>query len=278
LLAIFVFTAAVYGATMGSFRLFHDEFHFSDFELSGSDTRRIQGEVAGVSFPDRTVFTRCTDLPLLTSASVRFNLSRPSDAYEVVSIGEMKGYGAMTLAPGSSLRAEETWRLPLLVACKTPLLFIATLLICSMALYVLNLAFGLRLRFVPVMALMSFALAATGVMLCVFAPIVLLFSAVTENYHFMKVLHVLFFAVAGFFGVKVLGEGLNRMANGQGGTRSKALLSAWLLLYCLVGGQLAWTLKPFLGTPYLPATPPFRIDSGNIYVSFFESLWKVVSP
>lgn len=34
-------------------------------------------------------------------------------------------------------------------------------------------------------------------------------------------------------------------------------------------------LKPFLGTPYLPATPPFRLERGNIFVSTFGSMQDV---
>ena len=42
-----------------------------------------------------------------------------------------------------------------------------------------------------------------------------------------------------------------------------------------MGAQVAWTLKPFLGTPYLPETPPFRLDKGNIFVSTLESLHSI---
>jgi hypothetical protein len=109
---------------------------------------------------------------------------------------------------------------------------------------------------------------------------VLLFTVVTENYHFMKVLHVLVFAIAGAFGVSVLHGGLKRLAprGFAGFLRVKALLLSWLVLYALVGGQVAWTLKPFLGTPYLPATPPFRIESGNIYVSMARSVTRMGRP
>ena len=97
-----------------------------------------------------------------------------------------------------------------------------------------------------------------------------LFSAVTENYHFMKIFHLGAFAVAGMFGVRVLGEGLVKLAPEQrGGIRP--LMASWLLLYSLVGAQIGWSLKPFLGSPYLPATPPFRLDRGNVYVSGFQS-------
>ena len=127
-------------------------------------------------------------------------------------------------------------------------------------------------------------MAGTGVMLVVFAPISLMFSVVTTSYHFMKILHVVVFAIAGLFGVKILGEGLAGMQAPEEDAppppthgKSHAVLYSWLLLYCLVGAQLAWTLKPFLGTPYLPATPPFRLDKGNIFVSTLES-FRGINP
>jgi len=189
-------------------------------------------------------------------------------------VAEEKDYTAIVLPPGTAMIEADAWRIPFFVALKTPLLFVLTLLICAPALYVLNLVFSLRLRFMPVMTLMTFALAATGTMLAVFVPIAAMFSVVTESYHFMKILHVAVFAIAGIFGVNVLGEGLVKLAP-QGVKGLRSLLAAWLLLYCLVGGQIAWTLKPFLGTPYLPATPPFRVEAGNIYVSTFRSLTQM---
>jgi hypothetical protein len=277
LLAIFVLTAALYGAAMGAFRWVHLEYFFSNFELKAPDGRLFEGSVAGMNVATNTVYTPQTDLPRLGSAQIRFNASRPSDPYHVQSIGEEGGYGAIMLARGPALREAAAWRIPPLVALKVPVLFVLTLAICAMAFYVLNLALGIRLHLMPVMTTMAFGLAATGVMLGVLAPITALFSIVTENYHFMKVLHLLVFALSGLFGVKVLYRGLIALApNGSRGVA--ALVLACLLLYCVVGGQVAWTLKPFLGTPYLPATPPFRAESGNIYVSFFQSLSHVASP
>jgi hypothetical protein len=277
LLLIFVITSALYGAAMGCFRWIHPEYFFSDFELYTPDGAAVCGDVAGVSFEKRTVYTASLDLPEAEDARIRFNLTRPSDPYEVESIGEEKGYGAIVLAPDSVLREAGAWKTPLLVAVKTPLLFVLTLAICAMALYVLNLAFEIRLHFLPVMTTLAFGLAATGVMLGVLVPITGLFSVVTADYHFMKVLHLLAFSVAGAFGVKVLYRGLVRFAP-EGARGVWSLVVVWLVLYCVVGGQVAWTLKPFLGTPYLPATPPFRLERGNIYVSFFSSLSQVTSP
>jgi hypothetical protein len=277
LLAIFVLTAALYGAAMGAFRWLHPEYAFSDFELQAPDGRMLEGTVVGINVAQNTVYTYETALPRVGGARIRFNASRPSDPYQVQSTGEEGGYGAIVLARGPALREAAAWRIPLLVALKVPALFVLTLAVCAMALYVLNLALGIRLHLMPVMTTMAFGLAATGVILGVLVPIAALFSIVTENYHFMKVLHLLVFALSGLFGVKVLYRGLVALApNGSRGVT--ALVLACLLLYCVVGGQVAWTLKPFLGTPYLPATPPFRAESGNIYVSFFQSLSHVTSP
>jgi hypothetical protein len=275
LLLIFALGAALYGAVMGGFRVIHPQYVLTDFELSAPDRAPLRGRIAGISVPQRAVYTSVPGLSSADGYKIRFNLTRPTEPATVKSIGTEKGYSRIELASGSDLRETSVWLMPLLVAVKTPLLFLLTLAVCALALYVLNLAFEIRLHFMPVMTAMAFGLASTGVMLGVFVPITGFFSVVTENYHFMKVLHVITFALAGLVGVKALYRGLVKLA--PGGARGvRALLFSWVLLYSLVGGQMAWTLKPFLGTPYLPATPPFRVESGNIYVSFFSSLGQMV--
>ena len=280
MLLIFVLTAGLYGAAMGAFRWIHPEYVFSDFEISVPGQAPIRGKVSGMTQSPNAIYTEQTGLPMRSEAEIRFNLSQPTEPYRIDSISREKGYGKIVLAPEAELAEPNSWRMPLLVAVKTPLLFLLTLIICVPALYVINLALGMGLRFMPAVTLMAFALAATGIMLGVFIPIVAMFSVVTQSYHFMQMLHLGVFTLAGLFGVRILGEGLLRLAP-EGSKRIKTLpiagllLISWLMLYALVGGQLAWTLKPFLGTPYLPETPPFRIESGNIYVSAFETVGKL---
>jgi len=279
LLLIFAILSALYGGAMGAYRCLHPQYVFSDFEFIPADGEPVSGRVAGIDLDARRVYTDAA-LPAAGAGSVRFNLTMPTEPCEVKSVGSEKGYGFIELADDAALSESGACSLPAMVAVKVPALFILSLAACCLVLYILNLAFGLGLRFLPTMTLISFALAATGVMLGVFVPIVLLFTVVTENYHFMKVMHVCVFAVAGAFGLSVLHGGLKRLApKGVGGfLRVKALLASWLVLYALVGGQVAWTLKPFLGTPYLPATPPFRIESGNIYVSMAQSVVRMGRP
>lgn len=312
LLLLFLLSSALYGAVMGTFRGLHPTYFFSDFELTAAAGAPVLGDVAGMTPETRSIYTSTTLPPISPGMQVRFNRTDPSEVYTVQSIGVEKGYNKIVLAPGGALTERGSWVLPALVALKIPLLFLLTLLVCSLALYIFNLAVGMRLHFGPVMLLMLFALAGTGVLLVVFTPIALLFSVVTTSYHFMKIMHVLIFVVAGIFGVKILSEGLTAMqdrpdetsvaiteeitvpapppafpsqrsgtttSTRHSGTsqRVHSVLVAWLFLYCLVGAQLAWTLKPFLGTPYLPATPPFRLEQGNIFVSTLESFQDITA-
>lgn len=286
LLAVFALTGALYGGAMGAYRWIHPEYVFGDFEITAPGADPVRAKVTGMIPGEPTVvYTKEAGLPVGPGATVRFNITDPTDAYAVAGVSTEKGYTTITLEQGAQVSDPNAWLVPILVSVKTPLLFLLTLAICAPALYVLNLMSGMGLRFGPVMTLMAFALAATGVVLGVFIPIVTMFAIVTHNYHFMKVMHLVIFSVAGVFGVKVLGEGLFRMApvvetdvgpQTKPWVRVRSLLISWLLLYALVGGQLAWTLKPFLGTPYLPETPPFRIESGNIYVSVFGSMGKMM--
>ena len=50
----------------------------------------------------------------------------------------------------------------------------------------------------------------------------------------------------------------------------------WLVLYILVGVQMAWVLRPYVGNPELP-TEFFREDSWtNAYVAIARMIWQVL--
>ena len=281
LLMLFLLSTALYGAVMGAFRCFHPSFFFSDFEISAANVAPVDGDVAGMAPENAAIYTRATLPPLTPGMLIRFNRTDPSDAYAVQAIGVEKGYNKIVLAPGVTLSERHSWLQPLLVAVKIPLLFLLTLLICSLALYIINLAMGMQLRFGPTLLLMLFALAVTtvksraiGVNTSSSTPEGLAAmqpeteeaprpaGAVNEvpapppaspGFHYQE--------------IPALGTPRPRAF----ASRVQLVLFSWLLLYCLVGSQLAWTLKPFLGTPYLPATPPFRLEQGNIFVSTVES-------
>ncbi len=87
-------------------------------------------------------------------------------------------------------------------------------------------------------------------------------------YSFIQLMHVAVIAFAGTIGNIRLGELLHRL----GGSRSvgRRVLLAWLSGNLLLGSQLSWIFRPFIGSPNLPVqflrAHPF---DGN----FFETLY-----
>ncbi len=130
--------------------------------------------------------------------------------------------------------------------------------------------------------MLVFAIAGTSVVLAVLAPIVIFFTVVSDHYHFMMVLHVFIFGIAGAYGVQTLGVGLNGLRQDVQPSEDdaekpnrKRLILVWLLLYMFVGCQMAWSLKPWVGTPYIAEFKAFRPSSTNFYVHVVGSLGKL---
>jgi hypothetical protein len=53
------------------------------------------------------------------------------------------------------------------------------------------------------------------------------------------------------------------------GPHIKKVFGCWVVLFGIVGAQMSWVLRPFLGTPGLPFEW-FRPRGSN----FFEAVWK----
>ncbi|HEX2622353.1 MAG TPA: hypothetical protein VHL11_19475, partial [Phototrophicaceae bacterium] len=135
---------------------------------------------------------------------------------------------------------------------KLPLLFLITLIICTPSLYFFSLLFGSRQTISQNIALILTAVTTTSVLLVSFAPVALFFLTTGGNYHFVKLLHVGVFAISGLMGVVFLREGLAASvdaANPEGQQARRTVFLAWIVLYAFVGMQMAWTLRPFIGSP-----------------------------
>jgi hypothetical protein len=55
------------------------------------------------------------------------------------------------------------------------------------------------------------------------------------------------------------------------GRNVKAVFRCWVLIFALVGAQMSWVLRPFIGDPRLPFEW-FRARESN----FFEALWHTL--
>lgn len=62
----------------------------------------------------------------------------------------------------------------------------------------------------------------------------------------------------------------------EDGSHSMILLYIWILLFGFVGTQLAWTLRPFFGSPGRPFAF-FRQISGTFYADIFSTIGRLLS-
>ena len=125
----------------------------------------------------------------------------------------------------------------------------------------------------------------------------------------MKLLNVFFFGVSGIIGLKVLLTMLSRLEEAQspqaalqpaaapteaGGSPSqpaaaptkrsassqerstaRSTFQVWVVIYALVGAQMGWILRPFIGSPELPFQW-FRGREANIFVDIIRTIGKLL--
>jgi len=197
-------------------------------------------------------------------------LGRKMRAMLVSSIAFFALYGAVM---GSTHSLWQT----LSSAVKLPLLFLATLVVCSPTLYFFNLIFGSNQSLAQNFTLILTAITVTAVLLLSFAPIVLFFLLTTSHYQFFKLLNVGVFTLSGIVGVIFLSQGMRIVSDsGEEGVRARRnVVRLWILIYAFVGSQMAWTLRPFIGAPRLQFEL-FRQLGGNFYANIFASIGEIL--
>jgi len=110
-------------------------------------------------------------------------------------------------------------------AAKLPMLFLATLVVCSPTLYFFNLIFGSSQSLTQNLLLILTAITVTAVLLLSFAPIVLFFLLTTSHYQFFKLLNVGVFSIAGVAGVAFLSQGMQIVSvSGKEGAGALSLI------------------------------------------------------
>jgi hypothetical protein len=169
------------------------------------------------------------------------------------------------------------YRQVIAAAVKVPALFLLTLLVTFPSLYVFGTLLGARLGIGELLRLVVYALGVLLAVLAAFGPIVAFFSVTTTSYPFVVLLNVAVFAAAGAFGMSFLQRTLQRLAAvraappaepegvvvlDQPGERRPAVARpvprvspvfyAWMVLFGVVGAQMGWVLRPFVGSPDVP--------------------------
>ena len=196
-------------------------------------------------------------------------------------------------------------------AVKVPLLFLLTLAVTLPSLYVFSTLAGSHLAFPQTLRLLLGGTAVTLALLASFGPITGFFTLSTDSYPFMVVLNVLFFAAGGVAGLAFIARALNHVFGPRASTsavatptdsragaetpqagaepappatrpprapslpgpssRARFVFQVWVFIYAVVGAQMGWILRPFVGSPELDFVV-FRTRESN----FFEALARTL--
>lgn len=187
---------------------------------------------------------------------------------------------------------------------KLPLLFLFTFAITFPSLYVFNTLLGSRLTFQDTIRVVAEWVLVILAVAASLGPILGFFTISTDSYLFIVLLNVLLLGTAGTVGCASLlrrlratgerdraarrqpirepsiapgGEGsegapvLSPITRTEPADPGRALLKVWVLVFAIVGLQMAWVLRPFIGTPGEPFAW-FRPTDGHV----FEALFRVV--
>jgi hypothetical protein len=242
---------------------------------------------------DRILRGDATRLAVLRSGRIEISIGGQSVVLVALSIlyGFFMGWFALYN------RDAPEYRQVVATMIKVPALFFLTLLVTFPSLYVFNALVGSKLTPVALLRLLIAALGVNLAVLASFGPIVAFFSITTSSYPFMGLLNVLFFAVAGALGLAFLLQTLHRLtiayqhmleADPSGtanppdesvgplerlerhllGHNVKTVFYCWIIAFGLVGAQMSWVLRPFVGDPSQPFEW-FRLRQSH----FFEAVW-----
>lgn len=203
-------------------------------------------------------------------------LARPNTRVSfVVFVGLSAFYGLIMGSRNLIHGGPDPWKYAFAAAIKLPVLFLLTLAICLPLLYVLNVLIGQRARFTAIVGLLMASVAVTAVVLASCAPIVLFFMLSTKSYAFIKLLNVIVFTIAGGYGVWFLRRGMLALrpevpegtAVSPGGVQT--IMNWWLITYAVVGTQMAWLMRPFIGSQEFSF---FRMQESNFYVHLVQMI------
>jgi hypothetical protein len=114
--------------------------------------------------------------------------------------------------------------------------------ICLPSLYIFTCLSGSQARLAEVCGLLAGLLMLMTILLVGFAPVAWIFSQSTESLAWMGTLHIVFWVVATFFGVRFLKHGFSHTAAG-----SQAGVNVWIVIFLLVALQMTTALRPIIG-------------------------------
>jgi hypothetical protein len=158
---------------------------------------------------------------------------------------------------------------------KVPLLFLLTLLVTFPSLYVFGALGGSRLRMQDMLRLLVGTITVNLAVVASFGPVIVFFTVFTTSHAFISLLNVVFFALSGAVSLGFLSRATRVVfdrgpqaqvesaadpasaspaesaATARPQNRARLIFRLWILIYGVVGAQMGWVLRPFVGNPNL---------------------------
>jgi hypothetical protein len=187
-------------------------------------------------------------------------------------------YGATMGASSFIVGLDRGFQQMLSSGIKVPALYLLTVAVCFPALFIILVLMGSKLSFQQTLSLILLALTLNATLLAACAPIVFFFIITGSTYDFVKVLHVAVMAFSGCWAMAALWQGLREMCEKSNLYPRQAIriMQIWILVFGFVGTQMAWSLRPFVGSPEQPFTVFRGETEGNFYTSVAHSITRIL--
>lgn len=170
-------------------------------------------------------------------------------------------------------------RLGFYAAVKLPLVLLVTAALTIGACWIGARLSGWQVSFGAVVSLVLMPLAVAGALLASLSPVSLLFTLsapppgagarLTHNVLYLT--HTILIGVAALAGTVALRRRLRAVLGDR--LRARRVLVSWLAIYAIVGGEVAWAFRPFVGSVYeeVRFLRPEPLD-GNVYEFVLEDI------
>jgi len=151
---------------------------------------------------------------------------------------------------GTFSMGDQLWAAPVKIAGG----LLVSALICLPSLYIFTCLSGSQARLAEICGLVAGLLMLMTILLIGFAPVAWLFSQSTSSVNWMGALHLIFWFIAAFFGLRFLEAGFSHSR-----ARSSAGLNTWIIVFVLVVVQMTTALRPLVGKAdtFLPTEKKF---------------------
>jgi len=182
-------------------------------------------------------------------------------------------YG-VTMGSYAGITADR-WLHLIYTACKVPILLGATFVLSWPSFAVANYVLGLGSDLKEALKVMLSCQAVVALTLASLSPFTALWYFSIRDYKMALLFNAAIYCVASLAGQYAIRRSYQRFILRN--KRHRLMLWVWLVVYSFVGIQLAWVLRPFVGSPTELVQFIRTEELSNAYVRIAELLWAAVA-